>query len=357
MSETQDVQVGWTPGSSINPDELERTELEFPDGNQGRIYYNPDDHSQFWLSVTTITGRLEDPDKKYALRRWREINDGSDGNAWHKYLLQYSQVRGTLIHWWLQHHLPADGPGVTHEERNAIDWVQKYNTQYDRVHSVLHRRLQKRSSLSATGYELGEEFPDRDTYVSAVRSPSQTPQWTLKRIVTEDMAWALQAFASATDRLGLLIDPTVDDAEGLVQSYLNAPFVHNDKTPVWWFFRDQISNTNIRSMERYIPTDYGYSGQYDLLYDKPDGTTCLLDFKTSSQMSYGYKLQLAAYAEAIDVAVDELIVCRLNPDGLDVEVSCLSEWNETYDGLVAEFMELKRETERLVDDLDWDAGD
>jgi len=93
-------------------------------------------------------------------------------------------------------------------------------------------------------------------------------------------------------------------------------------------------------------TDVGYAGQFDLLY--ADGSDVVLaDIKTSKRVYDKHLIQLAAYAKAVDIAVDRMEVVRMNPDGETWEVSRSDEWIEARADLYEEFCDLRSQ---LADD-------
>jgi hypothetical protein len=92
--------------------------------------------------------------------------------------------------------------------------------------------------------------------------------------------------------------------------------------------------------------DVGYAGQFDLLYR--DGSDVVLgDIKTSKRVYDKHLLQLAAYANAVDIVVDRLEVIRINPDAMTWEVSSSNDWKESRSELFEEFVSLREE---LADD-------
>lgn len=102
-------------------------------------------------------------------------------------------------------------------------------------------------------------------------------------------------------------------------------------------------------------TDVGYAGQFDLLY--ADGSDVVLaDIKTSKRVYDKHLIQLSAYAQAVDIAVDRMEVVRMNPDGETWEVSRSDEWIEDRDELYDEFCDLRSqladgEIERLKENV------
>ena len=102
-----------------------------------------------------------------------------------------------------------------------------------------------------------------------------------------------------------------------------------------------ITESSTIATEKYVlDEEIGYSGQFDLLYEAPDGAVVLGDLKLSSGIRIGYKLQLAAYANALDRHVDRLQVIRLHPGSQEVEVEDSRDWERSVTGLCHEFLGL-----------------
>jgi hypothetical protein len=100
-----------------------------------------------------------------------------------------------------------------------------------------------------------------------------------------------------------------------------------------------ITGESVIDVERYvIDQQWGYAGQFDLLYENDDGETVLADLKTSSAIRIDYKIQLAAYAHAIAEDVDRLEVIRIYPDDREVEVEDDTDWNRSYSDLFEQFL-------------------
>lgn len=79
-------------------DSLDRKNVVFEDGTQGRVYYNTEMCAP---SVTTVTDRRIDPEKEAALEGWRDRYDGSSkwkSPHWEDQMA-YKGYRGTLAHY------------------------------------------------------------------------------------------------------------------------------------------------------------------------------------------------------------------------------------------------------------------
>lgn len=117
----------------------------------------------------------------------------------------------------------------------------------------------------------------------------------------------------------------------------------------WELIRDVygITPESTLDVELFVMnTDVGYAGQFDLLYSD-DGAVVLADIKTSKRVYDKHLIQLSAYAQAVDIAVDRIEVIRMNPDGETWEVSRSDEWIEDRHELYAEFCDLRSQ---LADD-------
>lgn len=290
---------------------LKRKSITFPDGEEGRIYYNPES-DEYWPSVTTVTGYRDNPGKDNAIYYWKKKYDGKNGNPYWEHLFDYSGPRGTFIHWYIQTHL-VDDDLAGNEEEDALDWVKTYDTAYPYVHSI------------AKNHRGTFTLPSSRDYHRQLENDSEPNPITLTELLAKDATWALTAFANHCDQLGLA----------------DTPFDESDCEELQSYFETEIRKENIIDTEIYVHNpDIGYAGQYDLLYKRPNGDTILADLKTSSQVSYEYKMQLCAYAQSIDVDVDELEVIRLQPDKKDVEISRSYEWTESRTELFDEFCSL-----------------
>lgn len=106
-----------------------------------------------------------------------------------------------------------------------------------------------------------------------------------------------------------------------------------------------ISEENVLNVECFVTnTGVGYAGQFDLLYVDEDSNVVLSDIKTSNAEYAPYdkhKLQLAAYAHALELDVDILEVLIIHPDSETWKISHDTDWPEDVDDLWAEFRELR----------------
>jgi CRISPR/Cas system-associated exonuclease Cas4 (RecB family) len=106
-----------------------------------------------------------------------------------------------------------------------------------------------------------------------------------------------------------------------------------------------ISDANVLNVECFVTnTGVGYAGQFDLLYVDEDSNVVLSDIKTSNADHAPYekhKLQLTAYAHALELDVDILEVLIIHPDSQTWKISHDTDWTEDVDDLWAEFRELR----------------
>lgn len=106
-----------------------------------------------------------------------------------------------------------------------------------------------------------------------------------------------------------------------------------------------ITKENVLNVECFVTnTGVGYAGQFDLLYVDDDSNIVLSDIKTSNAEYAPYdkhKLQLAAYAHALELDIDILEVLIIHPDSQTWKISHNTDWAEDVDDLWAEFRELR----------------
>jgi len=106
-----------------------------------------------------------------------------------------------------------------------------------------------------------------------------------------------------------------------------------------------IGDDAVLNVECFVTnTGVGYAGQFDLLYVDDDSNVVLSDIKTSNADYAPYekhKLQLTAYAKALELDVDILEVLIIHPDSETWKISHNTDWTEDVDDLWAEFRELR----------------
>jgi hypothetical protein len=106
-----------------------------------------------------------------------------------------------------------------------------------------------------------------------------------------------------------------------------------------------ISKEDVLNVECFVTNSgVGYAGQFDLLYVDEDSNVVLSDIKTSNAEYAPYekhKLQLTAYANALELDVDILEVLIIHPDSETWKISHHTDWPEEVDDLWGEFRELR----------------
>lgn len=312
--------------NGIDPSTFERTSIDFPDGDDGRVYHDGPtiaESENIYPSVTTVTGRKKDPGKKKAIRYWKKNNNGKNGNPYHGHIWDYSGPRGTIVHWYCLTHLTDEQVGGE-EETEALDWVSEHSRDYNYVYSIL-----KNHNKFAT-------LPDPHDYNMAFDMDDEDDPKTLREILWEDAHWALDAFANQMKPMGLA-------KNNFDESHYNTFSTYFDRG---------VRTSNVIDVEKYVVnTDVHYSGQFDLLYKDPSGNRVLCDLKTSSKINTPqYKMQAEAYARALDVYPDELMIMQLQPDKKETKISRSGEWSESRDDLWEDFCELCKEVQMLAQD-------
>lgn len=106
-----------------------------------------------------------------------------------------------------------------------------------------------------------------------------------------------------------------------------------------------IGNENVLNVECFVTnTGVGYAGQFDLLYVDDNNNIVLSDIKTSNADYAPYekhKLQLSAYAHALELDVDTLEVLIIHPDSQTWKISHNTDWDEDVADLWADFRSLR----------------
>jgi len=117
---------------------------------------------------------------------------------------------------------------------------------------------------------------------------------------------------------------------------------------------DNVVDVERRVLKHEFPR---YAGQFDLLYENPSGQLVLSDLKTSKWIYDKNKLQLAAYANAIDEEPDVLEVIKIHPeyewvkadDYQPIAVESSEEWDESIDELCETFLERAVEGNQVLE--------
>lgn len=275
----------------IEPQSVHRTLVALPgsDDEEIRVYYTEDG----WMapSVTTITELRVDPEKDEALEGWRDRFDGQSSYArpWWKDQMTFKGERGTLAHFAMLSTV-GDPSGDTYYHQVGDDDYGR-----EEYEAVYH--LQKWSTHAPSANEDDQRTPRNNQYDG---------EHAWDRAI-RDISWCTTAFEE------------------------------------WWDDDYDVIDT-----ERYVTCkvetddgdDFGYGGQLDLLYEDDEGNVVCCDLKTSSGIRHSYKIQLAAYANAIEADVDRIEVARFHPDTETVEVEDNTDWSRSRDGLTYEFLAL-----------------
>lgn len=314
-------------------------DVEFPDGDDGRLYYDPTDpppDGPLYPSVTTVLNRHDNPQKERALEGWRNKNDGENGNPYHEHLFWYSGPRGTIAHWYILSHLMGEGnPLAGEEEREALKRIEERNTDWEYVNSV------------AKNHHGVLSFPDRTKYENEIKSAehqNRDPEYaTLTDILWTDVSWCLTNLCDLFPRMDLAPHTFDESPARTIERYIS---------------RD-VYTENIINIEQFTyHPEHKYAGQFDLLYERQDGTVVLCDLKTTSGVYWSHKRQLEAYAQTLNREIDELEIVRLQPDRRETQISRLSRWNDTRDELWADFASLHMDVREMVDEIretvDWE---
>lgn len=302
------------------PVSISRTKYPLdPDDDESdtiRVYYDPTTDTPPMPSVTVIKGLRVDPEKEDALDGWRERFDGQSqwARPWYKDQKVFKGFRGTLIHFAILSELgAADGDTYFHEVGDKEWGHEEYYAEY--ALKKWSKKAPSANSKQVPYTPRANKYDGEHAWDKAVRG----------------LKWATRAFKLAVLD-GKRSSPHFDWAT-------DEP--HADGR----FERD-----NVIGVEQFVfDTEYGYGGQYDLLYEYYDESddemkTVLGDLKTSSAVRFDHKLQSAAYKRAVEaregITIDECEIIRLHPDSEIVELSRSPDWDRTLEGLEHEFLGL-----------------
>jgi len=280
-----------------------------------RVYYSPDDDNPPMPSVTTVKDLRVDPDKADAINGWEQRYDGKSSYArpWWKDQMAYKGHRGTLTHFTIlsaledhcQEDVAASGETYFHDVGDT-DWGRE---EYESAYA-----LKKWSKKAPSANTEKISFQPRENKYDGEHAWDKA---------VREMKWASHAF-----KLRMI--------DGVHDSSIYER--HSEDCSL----EGRLADAEIIGLEEFVyNTEYGYGGQYDLLYKTANGRVVLSDLKTSSGVRFDHKLQGAAYKAAVesatDIDIDETEVIRLNPDYEEVEVSRSSQWDRSLRGLEIQF--------------------
>lgn len=261
-------------------------------------------------SVSEIKSIRVDPDKEASLSGWRDAFDGQDpwSRPWWKDQMMFKAHRGTLVHFHLLS-LIGDTASDTyfHDIGPSAYGYEEYHSEYC---------LRKWSKQAPSASEDTIPTPPNNKY-------DGEHAWDK---TVRDVSWALNKFET------------------------------------WWDTRNTVLETETYGYSQ----EHGFGGQYDLLYKRADGTTVLCDLKTSSDIRFDHKLQLAAYGLLCDYDIDQYLVLRIDPSNQAVTTSANEHipvtgndasaptdvWDRTANGLQHQFLGLADEWRVQYADVD-----
>jgi len=291
----------------VNTDTIDKDKI--------RVYYSPELGLGPVPSVSVIKGLREDPDKEAGLQGWRDRFDGQSswGRPWWNDQREFKALRGTLVHFAILNAL-GDAAGETYyHEVGDSDWgLEEYYAAYC---------LNKWSKKAPSANTNDVPYTPRDNKYDGEHAWDKAMR---------GVKWATRTFKTG------VIDGNKPD--GVT--------VPRDTELDGRFDRD-----NVIEVEQFVyDNDYGYAGQYDLLYyyvdDDGNRRNVLSDVKTSSAVRFDHKLQSAAYKRAVESSeygpdeIHETEIIRLHPDKEVLELSRSPEWDRTLGGLAHEFLGL-----------------
>lgn len=264
----------------VDADDLDRRQITFADGEDGRVYVHP----SFDLplpSVTTIIDERENAEKDDSIAGWQDYFDGSTQrqSPHHADQLAYKAARGTLGHYAILSKLD-DSLERTAEEDDAEHLLKNWATE--------------RPTVADDDIDCTAPFGDPGAYEGE-------QAWSK---CMRDINWTLKRFEEVANEHG-------------------------------------INPDSVLTTEQYVfDTEYNYAGQFDLCYEDENGETVLADLKLSSGTRIDYKVQLAAYDSAFDRDIDRYQILRFHPDKQVVDIQDDGDWDRTVEGLRHEFLAL-----------------
>ncbi len=122
--------------------------------------------------------------------------------------------------------------------------------------------------------------------------------------------------------------------------------------------QDEI--TDILGVEQYvIDENIGYAGQYDLVYTRQVSTgdeTVICDLKTGKNVYPDHELQIAAYANAVNIDVDRLKIIRAHPtDGTgngELQVFTDRDFDSSWETRTEEFIGYTQQFHKQITSVD-----
>jgi len=239
-------------------------------GEDRRIYFDRDSQ-RMGLSVSTVTDIRDNPEKKKALDGWRSTYDGSDEDSYPHHV---EQMVYKQLRGTLGHYAILSNLG------NVPKGEEEYHAE-----KVLKNWDTERPSAQR----------DDVTHIGDDHSYDGEQAWSK---CMRDISWVTSEFVDIAAELGINPDSVI-------------------------------------ATENYVSYDDPlYRGQFDLLYTDKDGVNTLCDLKLASGIRYDYKLQIAAYRNAIlntegyPDSIPRVQIIRLHPDKEHIEI-------QTNDGVGA----------------------
>jgi len=228
-------------------------------------------------SVTTIN-KPPRIDFGSRLQEWLEENDGTGDSFDSDIISDYATARGTLAHEAVLSNYVEDPESV--KDGNEEQLRQKISD-IDKGDGLEDLRRWKREGKMAF-------YEDQSRNTGFVDNA-----W---HIAENELEWVEKAFRQLEDELGLCKENVIASEK---------------------MFGVETSHQDLSLID-----SFKYAGQIDLLYQhKETGETVLLDLKTSKGLYDKYKIQSAAYAEAIERSdwfdidtVDRVVVPLINPE-------------------------------------------
>lgn len=288
-----------------------------------RVYFDPDNDLPPMPSVSVVKALRTDPEKKEMLDGWRSRYDGKSqwSRPWHEDQKVFKGYRGTLIHYAILSALDDDPMGETYfHQVGDTDWgYEEYYAKYALKKWSKHAPSANTDEVPYT--PRNNEYDGEHAWDRCVR----------------DMKWATRSFKRT------IIDGDTSSTDDVATKEL----IDNSAGD------GILSQSDVIDVETYVyDEEYGYGGQFDLLYEDADGNTVLADVKTSSGVRFDHKLQSAAYKHALESqgehTVDRCEILRLHPDSEEVEISSSDDWQRTLQGLEHEFLALVDECHNCV---------